>query len=137
MSRFRGTLGAFLLPLLLPACSSIQANRQVVFYSLPAGAEVRIDGESTGMYTPCIIDLGLFPLGREVTFRKPGYEPERRDLHRLFSLGLSRPSEASGEIESAVLLPLYWTAEDVLLPIKFETGLYPRNLFVRLVKEGG
>ena len=124
-----------LLPLLLGvSCVSPSVHGTVGIFSEPSGAEIFLDGKPTGRFTPCDLDLSVLGGKRTIEIRKKGYEPERRTLHRLTSLEMSRPSTGAAEF-SPVLFPLWWTAEDFLLPFQFESGLFPRKVFVRVLPE--
>ena len=107
---------------------------EVSFFSDPSGAEIYIDGKPTGKFTPCKINLNLLYGKRKIEFIKKGYQKETRVVHLKNSLGFSRISTGA-TLDDPVLLPFWWTWDDVLLPIKFETGLYPNKIFVRLEKE--
>ncbi|HHI68949.1 MAG TPA: PEGA domain-containing protein [Planctomycetes bacterium] len=127
----RGAALLFLPALLLGGCVNPSIHGKVAIFSEPSGAEIYLDGKPTGRFTPCDLDLSVLAGKRALEIRKKGYEPEKRVLHRLTSLEMSRPSTAAAEY-SPVLFPLWWTAEDFLLPFQFESGIFPRKLFVRL-----
>ncbi len=122
------------LPLLAGGCVNPSIHGTVGVYSEPSGAEIFLDGKPTGRFTPCDLKLSVLSGTRTLEIRKKGYQPEKRVLHRLTSLEMSRPSTAAAD-SSPVLFPLWWTAEDFLLPFQFESGIYPRKVFVRLFPE--
>ncbi len=127
----RAAVPGLLLSLLLGACVNPSIHGTVGVFSEPSGAEIYLDGKPTGRFTPCDLDLSVLQGKRTLEIRKKGYQPEKRTLYRLNSLEMSRPSTAAAEY-SPVLFPLWWTAEDFLLPIQFESGIFPRKIFVRL-----
>ncbi len=120
--------------ILLASCVSPTRRGKVFFYSEPSGAEILVDGKPTGAYTPCALDLNLFHGKRKIEFVKKGYKRETREIFVKAALGISRITTAA-DYDSPMLFPLWWTFEDVLLPVKFEAGLYPQKVFARLDKK--
>ena len=112
----------------------IAARRPIVLDSTPAGAEVFIDGVSTGHATPCKIQLADKP--RTVEFRLDGYETESR------SWVIGERSLVVFYMDAFTNLttwpfPLVLGAKDFFFPVKVRDGEMPNRIHVRMSRSLG
>lgn len=121
-----------LAPLLLALVCACSAPRPVHFSSSPPGASVHVDGEDSGLVTPCLIDLEETST-RRVEFVLPGYQTEVRTLRHEDRSELVFWREAAKV--GAWNFPLWLPAEDFFLPRKDLSGETPARLYVRLRRE--
>ncbi|MEM1449688.1 MAG: PEGA domain-containing protein [Planctomycetota bacterium] len=120
-------LAAALLALAL-STGCIAARRPVVLDSTPPGAEVFIDGASSGHATPCQIQLPN--KARTFEFRLEGYKTEVRQV-------------VIGDRSTVVYyldgftnittwpFPLFLSAKDFFFPIKVDDGEFPSRIHIR------
>ena len=117
---------------LLSGC--IASRRPIVLDSTPPGADVFIDGVSTGHATPCKIQLADKP--RTVEFRLAGYETESR------SWVIGERSLVVFYMDSFTNLttwpfPLFLGAKDFFFPVKVRDGEMPNRIHVRMSRSLG
>lgn len=115
----------------LALASCISSRRPIVLDSTPPGAEVFVDGESSGHSTPCAIQLS--DSRRTLEFRLDGYEPEVRELRVgdrrqvvLWKDAISNPGTWA--------FPWNLAVRDFLFPIKLDGGEMPHRIHVRMTR---
>ena len=125
-----------LLWLPLGACTYVSGDSRVLVTSQPAGAEILVDGGKTGFWTPHYIDLGaLLGSDHRITLRKPGFEPESREVFHYNSVYTSRWIDG-GDLDSFFTSPLFWTLGDTLTPFGLRWQYVPHELYVTLYRDG-
>lgn len=114
---------------LLSGC--IAARRPIVLDSTPPGAEVFVDGQSSGFATPCKIQLN--DEARTVEFRLEGYETESRtwfigdrSLVVFYMDGFTNLTSWP--------FPLFLGAKDFFFPVKVRDGEMPNRIHVRMTR---
>lgn len=126
-----------LLCLLAPACTYFESSEQVFVTSTPAGAEIHLDGEDTGLTTPATLQFDEWiHSDHELTVRKAGHDPEVRQIQAHNTGYTSRWIDGlPGDVVSYPW-PLFWTLGDVFTPFARRREYTPRTLHVRLYKAG-
>ncbi len=125
-----------LLWLPLSACTYLSGDSRVLVTSQPAGAEILVDGASTGFWTPHFVDLGgFFGSDHLITIRKPGHEPESRQVYHYSSAYTSRWIDG-GDLDTFVSNPLFWTIGDTMTPFALRWQYVPHELYVTLYRDG-
>ncbi len=120
-------LAAVLASALLTGC--IAQRRPIVLDSSPPGAEVFIDGASSGHSTPCKLQLADKP--RSIEFRLEGYKSETRDLV------IGERSEVVFYMDGFTNIttfpfPLFLGGKDFFFPVKVDDGEMPSRVHVRM-----
>ncbi|MEM9800112.1 MAG: PEGA domain-containing protein [Planctomycetota bacterium] len=125
----RALLTGVAATLFLASC--VAPRRPIVLDSSPPGAEVFIDGESSGFSTPCTIQLP--DEDRTVEFRLEGYETETRSWRD------GERSEVVYYMDGFTNLtswpfPLFLGARDFFGPVKVDDGEMPHRIHVRMTR---
>lgn len=114
---------------LFTAC--IAARRPIVLDSSPPGAEVFIDGVSSGRSTPCRMQLP--DEAHKVEFKLGGYDTEtrrwkigERDLVIFYMDGFTNLTSWP--------LPIFLTGPDFFFPIKNRDGEMPNRIHVKMTR---
>jgi hypothetical protein len=126
-----------IVTLLLPlfGCTYMSGDPNVLVTSRPPGAEILVDGRSTGLTTPALLDLGgLFGGDHEVTLQKDGYEPETRIVRHYTTCSTSR--WVDGADLRVWRFPTWWTLGDWFLPFAVDWRYAPHDLYVVLYRVG-
>lgn len=119
----------------LVACTYASGDSRVLVTSTPAGAEILVDGTTTGNTTPSMIDLGAFFGGDHViTVQKDGYGPEDREVVHYTHWYTSRWID--GTDFRVFAFPLWWTLGDFLTPFAVRWEYVPHELHVMLYPAG-
>lgn len=125
-----------LLWLPLAACTFASGDSRVLVTSQPAGAEILIDGEATGLWTPHFVDLGsLLGSDHRITVKKPGFEPESREVYHYTTVYTSRWIDG-GDLDTFFTSPLFWTIGDTLTPFAVRWQYVPHELYMTLYRDG-
>ena len=125
------------LTLVASGCTLFSGNSRVLVTSEPAGAEILIDGEPTGLRTPSLIQLGsLFGADHVITVRKTGYEPEERDVTQFTTGSTSRWIDGATDEVPLITFPLFWTLSNLVLPFQVRWQYVPQEVYVRLHEVG-
>ncbi|MGD2017112.1 MAG: PEGA domain-containing protein [Planctomycetota bacterium] len=134
LRRTRSTLLLLAAVPFFTAC--IAARRPIVLDSSPPGAEVYIDGVSSGHSTPCRIQLPDEP--HKVEFKLVGYETEtrrwkigERDLVVFYMDGFTNLTSWP--------LPIFLSGKDFFFPVKNRDGEMPNRIHVKMTRsrDGG
>ncbi|MEM9382467.1 MAG: PEGA domain-containing protein [Planctomycetota bacterium] len=126
--RGRAARPAAALAALALATGCIASRRPIVLDSSPPGAEVFIDGASSGHSTPCAIQLPN--RARTFEFRLDGYQTEVRQVV------VGERSEVVYYLDGFTNIttwpfPLFLGAKDFFFPIKVDDGEFPSRIHVR------
>ncbi|HMQ23942.1 MAG TPA: PEGA domain-containing protein, partial [Planctomycetota bacterium] len=104
------------LCLALPSCLWIEGDTRVFVTSDPAGADILVDGQDTGLTTPAKVDLdGLFGDDHRIQVQKVGFEPEERVVTHFRAWNTSKWNDGATDW-STIAFPLFWTVGDLLFP---------------------
>lgn len=122
--------------LLLPSCTYLSGDANVLVTSTPAGADILLNGEDTGRTTPTLLELGgIAGRSHAITVRKIGYEDEVRQVYHYTTGYTSRWID--GAVEPGVWnFPLWWTLGDFFTPFGVRWRYVPGELHVRLHRRG-
>ena len=119
------------------ACTYLSGDPTVLVSSEPAGAEIFVDGASTGQTTPSKIELGgLFGGNHDITVRMAGREPETREVRHHRNYETSSWNNGADTELLGLTLPFWWTFGDFLLPFAVKWRYTPHEVHVRLYEEG-
>ncbi|MEW6074547.1 MAG: PEGA domain-containing protein [Planctomycetota bacterium] len=123
---------AALLPLLLGAlggaCRTTPAPG-VFVASAPPGAQVLLDGRTTGLVTPCLLAVdGGRP--HEISLVLPGYAAEGVEVRPAGRLQAA--TWLQGHARGELRFPLFLPAGDLFLPLELDPHPSPARIFLRL-----
>ena len=125
-----------LLPWLLAGCTYLSGDAHIVVTSTPPGANVLLDGASTGKTTPIKLELdGMIGSNHDITLRKPGYAAETRRVYHYSTGYASRWIDGATDVVLPPV-PLFWTLGDILLPFGRRWRYVPHELHVVLYEQG-
>ena len=127
LRRPRAALAAIVAGTLLSGC--IASRRPIVLDSTPPGAEVFIDGVSSGHSTPCRIQLADKP--RDVEFRLEGYNSETRSWRIGDRSVVVYYMDGFTNLTSWPF-PVFLGAKDFFFPVKVDDGEMPARIHVRM-----
>jgi hypothetical protein len=104
--------------------------------SNPPGAEILLDGSSTGYWTPHYLDLaGWGGHNHDITVRKKGFEDETRTVYQYDTVYTSRWLDG-GDTDTFFSAPLFWNLGDFMTPFAVRWQYVPQKLYVTLYPEG-
>ncbi len=127
---------ALALAALLSGCTYFTGDPSVLITSTPAGAEVLIDGQSTGQTTPVKVDLGgISGDDHDITVRKAGFADETRRVHHYTTLYGSRWIDGATDLVLPAFF-LFWTFGDFLTPFGVRWRYVPHEVHVVLYERG-
>ncbi|MEO0481676.1 MAG: PEGA domain-containing protein [Planctomycetota bacterium] len=116
-------------------CIWVSGHSQVQVTSEPMGAEILVDGQKTGQFTPSILELdGYGGSDKLVELQLEGHEPERRVLTQRSTTEVRRWTD--GTDYRVYSTPLWWNLGDFFFPFDFKYTYVPRDLHVVLYPIG-
>lgn len=119
----------------LAACTYASGDSRVFVSSEPAGADILVDGEATGLTTPSMVDLdGFNGDDHRIGVTKLGFEREDRDVVHYTHWYTSRWID--GTDFRIFAFPLFWTIGDFLTPFAVEWIYVPNSVHVVLHPSG-
>lgn len=119
-----------------PSCLWVEGDSRVFVTSDPAGAEIFVDGEATGLTTPSKVDLdGLIGDDHEIRIEKPGYEGETRQVTHFRAWNTSQWNDGAADW-STFAFPLFWTFGDMIFPFEVRYSYVPHRLHIKLFEQG-
>lgn len=118
------------------ACTYFQGDPHVLVTSTPAGAEILVDGEPTGLTTPVKLDLGgILGSDHTITLRKLGHEEEHRRVYHYTTTYTSK--WVDGVTEYALpSSPIDWTFGDFFTPFAVRWRYVPHEIHAVLHPAG-
>ena len=130
-------LGCILLSSsLLQSCLWVEGDSRVFVTSDPAGADVLLDGKSTGKTTPTKLNLdGILGSDHTIRLQKIGYEPEDRVVTHYTAWNTSKWNDGAPDW-STFSFPLFWTFGDIVFPFEYRYAYVPHRLHIKLFEEG-
>lgn len=121
----------------MTACTSFVGDPHVFVASTPPGADILVDGESTGLTTPALLDLGGFFSGdKEITLELAGHEPETRWVRHHSTTATSRWGDGADENLLGWTWPLWWTLGDFFVPFDVRWRFTPHEVHAVLYEQG-
>ncbi len=122
---------------LASACTSFKSDSNVFVSSTPAGAEIWLDDEPTGMTTPAMVEIGGFFAGdHDITLKLAGYEPETRRLRKHGTARTSRWGDGADENLLGWTWPFWWTLGEWFVPFELSHRYTPHEVHAVLYEEG-
>jgi len=117
----------------LASCTTYRDTVAIHFSSSPPGADVLINGVTTGFATPCMV--ALEKEHQIVSLSKPGYQVTSRELY-------PDPYNDTWFWREATVGPHSWDfplligLEDFLQPVDRKNELIPARIYIKLKRAG-